>query len=108
MAMFTFDQPSVLDSSGEIGDMPGLYMIHEGGVLQSVDVSAKFVNGKPSQIETEYVMRTPREWDRFMDRYSNLFTYHLATNFDSTYCNALGYVAAALFQSEKSGLRLIG
>ncbi|XP_020206714.1 photosystem II reaction center PSB28 protein, chloroplastic [Cajanus cajan] len=74
MAIFTFDQPSVFDSSGEIGDITGFYMIDEEGVLQSVDVNAKFVNGKPSVIEAKYVMRTPRDWDRFMrfmERYSN-------------------------------------
>ncbi|KAG4976814.1 hypothetical protein JHK86_036288 [Glycine max] len=74
MAIFTFDQPSVFDSSGEIGDITGFYMIDEEGVLQSVDVSAKFVNGKPSIIEAKYVMRSPRDWDRFMrfmERYSN-------------------------------------
>ncbi|KAJ6687194.1 hypothetical protein OIU79_016844 [Salix purpurea] len=44
------------------------------GVLQSVDVNAKFVNGKPARIEAKYIMRTPREWDRFMrfmERYAN-------------------------------------
>ncbi|KAK4273006.1 hypothetical protein QN277_021482 [Acacia crassicarpa] len=74
MAIFRFDQPSVFDSSGEVGDITGFYMIDEEGVLQSVDVSAKFVNGKPSGIEAKYIMRTPREWDRFMrfmERYSN-------------------------------------
>lgn len=75
MAIFSFEQPSVFDSSGEVGDITGLYMIDEEGVLQSVDVSAKFVNGKPSRIEAKYVMRTPREWDRFMrfmERYANV------------------------------------
>ncbi|KAF7152897.1 hypothetical protein RHSIM_Rhsim01G0260300 [Rhododendron simsii] len=74
MAIFSFEQPSVFDSSGEVGDITGFYMIDEEGVLQSVDVSAKFVNGKPSRIEAKYVMRTPREWDRFMrfmERYAN-------------------------------------
>lgn len=74
MAIFKFDQPSVFDSSGEVGDITGFYMIDEEGVLQSVDVSAKFVNGKPSGIEAKYVMRTPKDWDRFMrfmERYSN-------------------------------------
>ncbi|KAE9612230.1 hypothetical protein Lal_00022147 [Lupinus albus] len=74
MAIFRFDQPSVFDSSGDVGDITGLYMIDEEGVLQSVDVNAKFVNGKPSGIEAKYIMRTPREWDRFMrfmERYSN-------------------------------------
>uniref|UniRef100_A0A803PGG7 Photosystem II reaction center Psb28 protein n=1 Tax=Cannabis sativa TaxID=3483 RepID=A0A803PGG7_CANSA len=74
MAIFKFDQPSVFDSSGEVGDITGFYMIDEEGVLQSVDVSAKFVNGKPAGIEAKYIMRTPRDWDRFMrfmERYSN-------------------------------------
>ncbi|KAF1878224.1 hypothetical protein Lal_00046890 [Lupinus albus] len=74
MAIFRFDQPSVFDSSGDVGDITGLYMIDEEGVLQSVDVNAKFVNGKPSGLEAKYIMRTPRDWDRFMrfmERYSN-------------------------------------
>ncbi|XP_059626102.1 photosystem II reaction center PSB28 protein, chloroplastic [Cornus florida] len=74
MAIFRFDQPSVFDSSGEVGDITGFYMIDEEGVLQSVDVNARFVNGKPAGIEAKYIMRTPREWDRFMrfmERYSN-------------------------------------
>ncbi|CAM8960250.1 unnamed protein product [Rhodiola kirilowii] len=73
MAIFRFDQPSVFDSSGEVGDITGFYMIDEEGVLQSVDVSAKFVNGKPAGVEAKYVMRTPKDWDRFMrfmERYS--------------------------------------
>ncbi|KAK6937719.1 Photosystem II Psb28, class 1 [Dillenia turbinata] len=74
MATFKFDQPSVFDSSGEVGEITGFYMIDEEGVLQSVDVNAKFVGGKPAGIEAKYVMRSPREWDRFMrfmERYSN-------------------------------------
>ncbi|KAJ8504826.1 hypothetical protein OPV22_005712 [Ensete ventricosum] len=73
VAIFSFDQPSVFDSSSELGDITGFYMIDEEGVLQSVDVSAKFVNGKPSRIEAKYVIRSPLEWDRFMrfmERYS--------------------------------------
>ncbi|CAL4945629.1 unnamed protein product [Urochloa decumbens] len=73
VAIFSFEQPSVFDSSAELGDITGFYMIDEEGTLQSVDVSAKFVNGKPARIEAKYVMRTPRDWDRFMrfmERYS--------------------------------------
>ncbi|KAG9447730.1 hypothetical protein H6P81_013858 [Aristolochia fimbriata] len=66
VATFIFDQPSVFDSSGELGDITGFFMIDEEGVLQSVDVSAKFINGKPARIEAKYIMRTPRDWDRFM------------------------------------------
>lgn len=74
VATFIFDEPSVFDSSGELGDITGFYMIDEEGVIQTVDVSAKFVNGKPARIEAKYIMRTPQEWDRFMrfmERYSN-------------------------------------
>lgn len=74
VAIFRFDEPSVFDSSSEVGDITGFYMIDEEGVLQSVDVSAKFVNGKPAGIEAKYVMRTPKDWDRFMrfmERYAN-------------------------------------
>ncbi|TKY62307.1 Photosystem II reaction center PSB28 protein [Spatholobus suberectus] len=74
MAIFKFDQPSIFYSSGEVGDITGLYMIDKEGVLQSVEESANFVNGKPSGVEAKYVMQSPREWDRFMrfmERYSN-------------------------------------
>eukprot|EP00262_Sarcandra_glabra_P001944 TRINITY_DN12129_c2_g1_i1.p1 TRINITY_DN12129_c2_g1~~TRINITY_DN12129_c2_g1_i1.p1 ORF type:complete len:212 (-),score=27.45 TRINITY_DN12129_c2_g1_i1:106-654(-) len=74
VATFIFEQPSVFDSSKELGDITGFYMIDEEGVLQSVDVNAKFVNGKPAKIEAKFIMRTPREWDRFMrfmERYSD-------------------------------------
>ncbi|KAJ9169677.1 hypothetical protein P3X46_017839 [Hevea brasiliensis] len=74
VAIFSFDQPSVFDSSVELGDITGFYMIDKEGVLQSVDVNAKFVNGKPSRVEAKYVMRSPRDWDRFMrfmERYAN-------------------------------------
>ncbi|KAL3850010.1 hypothetical protein ACJIZ3_011892 [Penstemon smallii] len=74
MAIFTFTEPSVFDSSSVVGDITGFYMIDEEGVIQSVDVNAKFVNGKPAGVEAKYIMRTPREWDRFMrfmERYAN-------------------------------------
>ncbi|PIA40049.1 hypothetical protein AQUCO_02500043v1 [Aquilegia coerulea] len=74
MAIFSFDEPSVFDSTGELGEITGFYMIDEEGVLSSVDVNAKFVNGKPARIEAKYIMRTPRDWDRFMrfmERYSD-------------------------------------
>ena len=74
VATFTFDEPSVFDSSGELGDITGFFMIDEEGTIQSTDVNAKFINGKPAKIEAKYVMRSPKEWDRFMrfmERYSN-------------------------------------
>ncbi|XAR58678.1 hypothetical protein NMG60_11014163 [Bertholletia excelsa] len=74
MAIFRFDEPSVFDSSNEVGDITGLYLIDEEGIIQSTDVKAKFIDGRPAGIEARHVMRTPREWDRFMrfmERYAN-------------------------------------
>lgn len=34
--------------------------------VQTVDVQAKFVNGKPDKIEVKYVMRSEFEWARFL------------------------------------------
>ncbi|KAI5082975.1 hypothetical protein GOP47_0002718 [Adiantum capillus-veneris] len=66
VATFSFEQPSVFDAAGELRDITGLFMQDEEGVLSTVDVSAKFVNGKPSRIEARYIMRTLKDWDRFM------------------------------------------
>jgi len=41
-------------------------MEDDEGLLTTVDVQAKFINGKPSKIEAKYVMRSAFEWDRFM------------------------------------------
>ncbi|XP_051142149.1 photosystem II reaction center PSB28 protein, chloroplastic [Andrographis paniculata] len=74
MAIFSFTEPSVFDSSSVVGDITGFFMIDEEGTLQSVDVSAKYINGKPAGIEAKYVMRSPKEWDRFMrfmERYAS-------------------------------------
>ena len=36
------------------------------GTLSTVDVQAKFVNGKPDRIEAKYIMKSKFQWDRFM------------------------------------------
>jgi photosystem II protein len=64
VASFTFTSPSVFEASSELGDITGLYLVDDEGTLQTVDVQAKFVNGKPDRIEAKYVMRSTFEWDR--------------------------------------------
>jgi photosystem II protein len=67
MAVLFFEQPDAFEPSAEgAGDITGLYMEDEEGVISTVDVSAKFVNGKPRGIEAKYTMRSTYEWDRFM------------------------------------------
>jgi photosystem II 13kDa protein len=75
VATFVFTQPSVFEASSELGDITGLYLIDDEGTLQTVDVQAKFVNGKPDRIEAKYVMRSAFEWDR----YTSTCFYVLAT-----------------------------
>lgn len=65
-ATFVFSTPSVFESSEELGDITGLFMIDDEGEFSTVDVQAKFVNGKPDRIEAKYIMRSAFEWDRFM------------------------------------------
>eukprot|EP00793_Prasinoderma_coloniale_P003314 PRCOL_00005949-RA len=65
-AFFTFDKPDVFESSGEMGEITGLYLLDEEGDLSTVDVNCKFINGKATAIEAKLVLRSAFEWDRFM------------------------------------------
>merc|ERR1711998_624230 len=66
-AVFNFKNPDVFaDDSGELGQITGMYMVDDEGEMPTVDVQAKFVNGKPDRIEATFVMRSSFEWDRFM------------------------------------------
>jgi len=73
-ATFRFKNPNILDkSTAKEGEITGMYLIDSEGTLETKDVNAKFVNGKPESIEAVYVMRSPEDWDRFMrfmERYS--------------------------------------
>ena len=61
-ATFLFTNPSVFEASSELGDITGLYMQDDEGELITVEVQAKFVNGKPDKIEAKYIMRRWGGW----------------------------------------------
>jgi len=65
-ATFLFQNPSVFEAGSDIGDITGLYMNDEEGTITTVEVQAKFINGKPAKIEDRHIMRSTGEWDRFM------------------------------------------
>lgn len=70
-AAFYFDNPQILQENSF--EILGMFLIDEEGQLETKDVNAKFINGKPTSIEAFYVMKTEEEWDRFirfMDRYA--------------------------------------
>lgn len=73
-ATFRFFKPNILDkNTTKEGEITGMYLIDEEGILETRDVNARFVNGKPEAIESIYIMKSPQDWDRFMrfmERYS--------------------------------------
>ena len=73
-ATFRFKNPNILDkSTAKQGEITGMFLIDKEGVLETRDVNARFVNGKPEAIESIYIMKNPESWDRFiriMESYS--------------------------------------
>lgn len=66
-ATFQFKNPTILDKSTvKEGEITGMYLIDKEGILETRDVNARFVNGKPQAIESVYIMKNPETWDRFM------------------------------------------
>ena len=63
-AFFIFAEPDVFESGQ--GDITGMFLTDSEGEMSTVDVNAKFINGKPSGIEARYVMKTEADWNRFM------------------------------------------
>ena len=51
-ATFHFKNPNILDkNTAKEGEITGMYLIDEEGILETRDVNARFVNGKPEAIE---------------------------------------------------------
>lgn len=66
-ATFRFKKPNILDKSTiKEGEITGMYLIDEEGVLETRDVNARFINGRPEGIESLYIMKSPEAWNRFM------------------------------------------
>ena len=75
-ATFRFKNPNILDkTTSKEGEITGMYLIDKEGMIGTRDVTARFINGKPEVIESIYVMKNPKAWDRFlrfMERYSKI------------------------------------
>lgn len=73
-ATFRFKNPDILDrNTAKDGEITGMYLLDEEGILETRNVMAKYVKGKPQAVEAIYVMKSPAEWDRFirfMEQYS--------------------------------------
>jgi len=66
-AMFRFRDPDLFrEVDPQLGEVTGMYLIDEEGVLLTRDVKARFVDNVPNAIEATYVMQGPDGWSRFM------------------------------------------
>ena len=71
-ATFYFDGPDALASDSTV-EITGMYLVDDEGEIVSRDVKGKFINGKPSAIESKLSMNSAAEWERFirfMDKYA--------------------------------------
>ena len=72
-ATFRFENANIIDKNKtNAGEITGMYLIDEEGVLETRDVSALFVKGKLRAVEYIYIMKSPEDWDRFM-RFMNRY-----------------------------------
>jgi len=72
-ATFCFKNPNILDkNTAKKGEITGMYLMDSEGILETRDVNARFINGKPETIEAIYIMKSPKSWDRFM-RFMELY-----------------------------------
>lgn len=73
-ATFRFKNPNILNKNTiDKGEITGMYLIDDEGILETRDVNTKFISGKPEAIESIYIMKNPQSWDRFirfMERYA--------------------------------------
>ena len=66
-ATFKFKKPNILNKRTlKEGEITGMYLIDEEGILETRDVSVMFVKGKPEAIRSIYIMKNSDGWDRFM------------------------------------------
>mgnify|MGYP006206114961 FL=1 len=54
-ATFRFKNPNILDkSTSKEGEITGMYLIDQEGILETRDVNARFLNGKPEAIIIDF------------------------------------------------------
>lgn len=66
-ATFHFKNPNILDQSTiKKGEITGMYLIDEEGILETPNVNVCFIHGKPEIIKSIYIMKNPESWNRFI------------------------------------------
>ena len=71
--IFYFKNPNILNRKiVKEGEITGMYLIDREGILETRNINARFINGKPKTIDSIYIMKNSKAWDRFirfMERY---------------------------------------
>lgn len=66
-ATFQFKTPSILNKNMiKKGEITGMYLIDEEGILETRNVTIQFFKGKPEEIKSVYIMKNVEAWSRFM------------------------------------------
>nr|YP_009496989.1 photosystem II protein W [Rhizosolenia fallax]AWT39702.1 photosystem II protein W [Rhizosolenia fallax] len=66
-ATFRFKNPNILNKNiPKEREITGMYLIDDEGTLETRDVYARFINGKPEFVESIYIMKSHDDWNRFM------------------------------------------
>jgi len=66
-ATFHFRNANILDKNLALnGEITGMYMIDIEGILETRDITACFIKGKPQVVQAIYIMKSLEHWNRFM------------------------------------------
>ena len=66
-AKFRFINANILSKDkSKRGEITGMYLIDEEGVLKTKDINAIFINGKPIGVESLLIIKGNNSWNRFM------------------------------------------
>ncbi len=69
-ATFCFKNANILDKSLALnGEITGMYMADEEGIIETRDIKVNFFKGKPEVVESIYIRRNSYGWGRFMLSY---------------------------------------
>lgn len=76
-AKFQFKNPNILNkNTSKKGEITGMYLIYKEDILETCDVRIKFKNGKPQSVESIYIIKNYRTWERFrrfMKHYGEIY-----------------------------------
>lgn len=66
-ATFLFKNPNILHKNTvKHGEILGMYLIDNEGIIETRSIKTWFKNGKPESIESIYIIKNLKAWGRFL------------------------------------------